>query len=63
MLRHQNTHALANAGFVWELSPEGVVTSARIFYGAVGKELFRATRTEAAIVGQVCECASEGVRE
>ena len=50
MLRHQNTHALVNAAFVWGVSA-GTVTSARIFDGAVGKELFRAVQTEAALVG------------
>ena len=50
MLRHQNTHALVNAGFVWGLSGS-TVTSARVVYGAVGKELFRAVRTEAALIG------------
>jgi xanthine dehydrogenase iron-sulfur cluster and FAD-binding subunit A len=51
MLRHQNTHALTNAAFTLAVSG-GVVSSARIFMGGVSKQLFRATATEAAMVGQ-----------
>ena len=63
-LRKQNTHALCSAGFVLTLgtpsgapttdltAPSTVVTAARMFFGAVGKELFRASKTEAAITGQ-----------
>lgn len=61
-LRKQNTHALCSAGFVLNFAsssvgrgvrgPTPTVSSARMFFGAVGKEIFRATQTEAAITGQ-----------
>ncbi len=52
MLRHQNAHALVNAAFVWQLSGTAVV-SARAFFGAVGRELFRAVGVETALTGNL----------
>jgi hypothetical protein len=44
-LRHQNTHALTNACFLLGVDASGTtsptVTSARMFFGAVGLEIFR----------------------
>ena len=55
MLRHQNSHALVNAGFALTLSStdpaSATVTGARIFYGGVGAKLFRASSTEKAMTG------------
>jgi CO/xanthine dehydrogenase FAD-binding subunit len=51
MLRHQNSHALVNAGFLLTLGPGNTVSAARIFYGGVSKQIFRATRTETQIIG------------
>jgi len=58
MLRHQNSHALCNAAFTLTLGAGGVVSEARIFFGGVSQQLFRATRTEAAIVGNTLNQAA-----
>lgn len=51
MLRHQNSHALCNAGFALQVSG-GVVSSCRIFFGGVSSKLFRASQTEVNLTGK-----------
>ncbi len=53
-IRHQNTHALCSAAFALQLGPApgSLVTSARMFFGAVANGIFRATQTEAALIGK-----------
>lgn len=57
MQRHQNSHAIVNAGFnlaVTQSSASAVpeVSAAIAVFGGVGKKLFRATQMEAALTGQ-----------
>ncbi|XP_018569700.1 probable aldehyde oxidase gad-3 [Anoplophora glabripennis] len=51
MARAQNTHALVNAGFLFQLQNQNVV-SARIVYGAINPEFVHATKTENYLKGK-----------
>jgi len=63
MQRHENSHALVNAGFYFTLASAGsmagntspTVASARIVVGAVAKRLFRASKTEAYLAGRALD--------
>nr|XP_049700113.1 uncharacterized protein LOC110380991 isoform X1 [Helicoverpa armigera] len=52
MPRSENAHALVNAGFLYKLTTENVVVSARIVYGALSPTFIRATATEQFLKGK-----------
>ncbi|CAG9770996.1 unnamed protein product [Ceutorhynchus assimilis] len=52
MKRSQNAHATVNAGFLLKLSPEGIVSSANIVYGAINTKFVHASKTEDSLINQ-----------
>jgi xanthine dehydrogenase/oxidase len=58
--RHQNAHALINAGFLFNLSTENppVVTAATAVFGGLGPGLLVASKVASALVGQPVTAAT-----
>ena len=50
--RYQNSHAIINAGFKFEIGGNNVVTRARMVFGGVGRIAIRAYTTELSIEGK-----------
>ncbi|KAL1516706.1 hypothetical protein ABEB36_000583 [Hypothenemus hampei] len=52
MQRAQNSHAMVNAGFLFQLKNQGIVQSVRIVYGAINPQFIHATKTEKFLIGK-----------
>ncbi|XP_037293387.1 xanthine dehydrogenase 1 [Manduca sexta] len=52
MPRAQGTHAIVNAGFLYQLTDDYIVTRCRIVYGGLSNQFIRARNTENFLVGK-----------
>ncbi|XP_013162269.1 PREDICTED: indole-3-acetaldehyde oxidase-like [Papilio xuthus] len=50
--RAQNAHAIVNAGFLYDITSTGKVSTARITYGGLSPAFTRATNTEMSLIGK-----------
>lgn len=46
MPKAQNSHALVNAGFLFQLNNNNIVINARMVYGSINKNFIHASNTE-----------------